>query len=98
MVHAHYLEDADGHGFYVTAAHGLVSDGRFQVYIHPPFPIMAWLVPDREAAERWIAVRLRNLGHVACGDLCHSHQEDAPEPMARHGSSAAAGADLGVGP
>jgi hypothetical protein len=95
MVHAHYLEDADGHGYYVTAAHGIVSDGRFQVYIHPPFPIMAWLVPDREAAERWIAVRLHNLGHVACGGLCHSHEGDAQEPMAQHQPPAESGLTLG---
>jgi hypothetical protein len=75
MVHAHYLEDADGNGFYVTAAHSAVSDGRVQVYIHPPSPIMAWLVPDRDAAERWIAVRLGSLGHDSCGARCHSHEE-----------------------
>jgi hypothetical protein len=81
MVQAHYLEDAEGRGYYVTAAHGHVSDGRVQVYIHPPAPIMAWLVHDVPAAERWIEVRLRALGHERCGARCHLHQDaEAADP------------------
>jgi hypothetical protein len=34
-------------------------------------------VQGREAAERWIARRLRELGHESCGELCHSHDEEA---------------------
>ena len=75
MVEAHYLTDAAGRGFYVTAGHSLVSDGRYQAYIHPPSPILGWLVPDAAAARRWIDGRLADLGHEACGTRCHRHEE-----------------------
>ena len=77
MVQAHYVHDADGRGYYVTAVHSPMSEGWYQVYVHPPTPILAWLVQGREAAERWIARRLRELGHESCGALCHSHEEEA---------------------
>jgi len=75
LVEAHYLTDASGRGFYVTAGHSLVSDGRCQVYIHPPSPILGWLLPDTDAARRWIESRLADLGHVACDTRCHRHEE-----------------------
>jgi len=77
VVEAHYMEDAEGHGFYVTAGYSLVSDGRYQVYIHPPAPILAWLVPDRDAADRWIRRRLPELGHSSCSELCHLGEESS---------------------
>ena len=75
MVHAHFVKDSEGRGFYVTAVHSLISDGWYQAYVHPPTPILAWLVQSREAAERWICRKLRELGHDTCGELCHRHEE-----------------------
>ena len=75
MVEAHYLIDPAGRAFYVTAGHTLVSDGRYQAYIHPPEPILGWLMPDADSARRWISSRLRDLGHEACDARCHRHDE-----------------------
>jgi hypothetical protein len=75
VVHAHFVKDSEGRGFYVTAVHSLVSDGWYQAYVHPPTPILAWLVQSREAAERWICRKLSELGHETCGELCHRHEE-----------------------
>jgi hypothetical protein len=82
VVEAHYLEDADGRGFYVTTGHSPVSDGRYQAYIHPPEPILSWLVPDADSARRWISFKLQDLGHRACGARCHRHEEAAEAPDA----------------
>ena len=75
MVHAHFVLDADGRGFYVTAAHASLGGGWYQAYVHPPSPILAWLVHGEEAAERWLGRKLKELGHEACGALCHRHED-----------------------
>lgn len=75
MVHAHCARNADGRGYYVTAVRTPMSDGWYQAYVHPPSPILAWLVQGEEAAERWLGRKLRELGHETCGALCHRHEE-----------------------